>query len=124
MTARRNGDRRSGGGGGRVARGADRRSGKAIFRELSKLVTEQRNPRSRRLDRLSTAQTLRLMNAEDRRVPLAVGREIPKIARAVDLMVDRLERGGRIFYVGAGTSGRLGVLDASERGRDGVITTG
>lgn len=92
----------------------DRRSGKVIFRELSRLVTEQRNPRSRRLDRLTTTQTLKLMNAEDRRVPIAVGREIPKIARAVDLMVERLERGGRIFYVGAGTSGRLGVLDAAE----------
>ncbi len=54
------------------------------------------------------------MNSEDRRVPLAVGREIPKITRAVDLIVDRLLEGGRIFYVGAGTSGRLGVLDAAE----------
>lgn len=54
------------------------------------------------------------MNAEDRRVPTAVGREVPKIARAVDLIVKRLLRGGRIFYVGAGTSGRLGVLDAAE----------
>lgn len=54
------------------------------------------------------------MNAEDRRVPLAVGREIARIAQAVDLMVDRLQQGGRIFYVGAGTSGRLGVLDAAE----------
>ena len=92
----------------------DRRSGKAIFRELSRLVTEQRNPRSRQLDKLSTPQVLRLMNAEDRRVPTAVGREIGKIGKAVDLMVERLGRGGRIFYVGAGTSGRLGVLDAAE----------
>jgi len=92
----------------------DRRSGKVIFRELSKLVTEQRNPRSKRLDRLTTPQVLRLMNAEDRRVPLAVGKEIPKISRAVDLIVKRLLEGGRIFYVGAGTSGRLGVLDAAE----------
>jgi N-acetylmuramic acid 6-phosphate etherase len=93
---------------------SDRRSGKVIFRELSRLVTEQRNPRSKRLDRLSTPQVLRLMNAEDRKVPLAVGREIPKISRAVNLIVDRLLQGGRIFYVGAGTSGRLGVLDAAE----------
>lgn len=93
---------------------SDRRSGKAIFKELSKLVTESRNPRSRRLDRLTTPQVLRLMNAEDRRVPLAVGREIPRISKAVDLIVERLMRGGRLFYVGAGTSGRLGVLDASE----------
>jgi N-acetylmuramic acid 6-phosphate etherase len=92
----------------------DRRKGKVIFRELSRLVTEQRNPRSKRLDRLTTTQTLKLMNAEDRRVPIAVGREIPKITRAVDLIVERLLRGGRLFYVGAGTSGRLGVLDASE----------
>ena len=92
----------------------DRRSGKAIFRELGKLVTEQRNPRSRNLDRLSTSQILKLMNQEDRRVPLAVGREVPNIARAVDLIVERLARGGRLFYVGAGTSGRLGVLDATE----------
>ncbi len=93
---------------------SDRRSGRVIFRELSRLVTEQRNPRSKRLDRLTTPQVLRLMNAEDRKVPLAVGREIPKISRAVDLIVERLLQGGRIFYVGAGTSGRLGVLDAAE----------
>lgn len=92
----------------------DRRSGKAIFRELSRLVTESRNPRSRRLDRMTTAQVLRVMNAEDRRVPVAVGREIPKIARAVDLIAPRLLEGGRLVYVGAGTSGRLGVLDAAE----------
>jgi len=92
----------------------DRRSGRAIFRELSGLVTEQRNPRSRNLDRLPTTQILRLMNAEDRRVPIAVGQEIPNIAKAVDLIVERLGRGGRLFYVGAGTSGRLGVLDATE----------
>jgi N-acetylmuramic acid 6-phosphate etherase len=92
----------------------DRRSGKAIFRELSGLVTEQRNPRSRRLDRLTTSQVLRLMNREDQRVPRAVAREIPRIAKAVDLVVERLLEGGRLFYVGAGTSGRLGVLDAAE----------
>jgi N-acetylmuramic acid 6-phosphate etherase len=92
----------------------DRRSGKAIFRELGKLVTEQRNPRSKNLDRLTTSQILKLMNQEDRRVPLAVGREIRHITRAVDLIVERLQRGGRLFYVGAGTSGRLGVLDATE----------
>ena len=92
----------------------DRRSGKAIFRELSGLVTEQRNPRSRRLDQLTTPQVLRLMNSEDSRVPRAVAREIPKISKAVDLIVERLLRGGRVFYVGAGTSGRLGVLDAAE----------
>jgi N-acetylmuramic acid 6-phosphate etherase len=92
----------------------DRRRGRAIFRELSGLVTEQRNPRSRRLDRLATPAVLRLMNREDQRVPRAVAREIPRIAKAVDLIVERLGRGGRLFYVGAGTSGRLGVLDAAE----------
>jgi N-acetylmuramic acid 6-phosphate etherase len=92
----------------------DRRSGKAIFRELGRLVTEQRNPRSKNLDKLSTSQILKVMNREDRRVPLAVGREIPRISRAVDLIVERLSRGGRLIYVGAGTSGRLGVLDATE----------
>ncbi|TMQ60906.1 MAG: N-acetylmuramic acid 6-phosphate etherase [Candidatus Eisenbacteria bacterium] len=92
----------------------DRRSGRAIFRELGRLVTEQRNPRSKNLDRLTTTQILKLMNREDRRVPAAVGREIRNIARAVDLIVGRLRRGGRLFYVGAGTSGRLGVLDATE----------
>jgi N-acetylmuramic acid 6-phosphate etherase len=92
----------------------DRRSGKAIFRELGRLVTEQRNPRSKNLDRLGTTQILTLMNREDRRVPAAVGREIRNISRAVDLIVERLARGGRLFYVGAGTSGRLGVLDATE----------
>src|SRR5512139_3388290 len=92
----------------------DRRTGKAIFRELATLVTERRNPRSRRLDRLDTPGVLRLMNREDQRVPRAVAREIPRIAKAVDLIVGRLERGGRLFYVGAGTSGRLGVLDAAE----------
>ena len=63
---------------------------------------------------MTTPQVLRLMNQEDRRVPIAVGREIPRIAEAVDLIVERLLRGGRLFYVGAGTSGRLGVLDAAE----------
>jgi N-acetylmuramic acid 6-phosphate etherase len=92
----------------------DRRSGRAIFRELATLVTEQRNPRSRRLDRLETPQVLQLMNREDQRVPRAVAREIPRIAEAVDLIVERLADGGRLFYVGAGTSGRLGVLDAAE----------
>jgi N-acetylmuramic acid 6-phosphate etherase len=92
----------------------DRRSGKAIFRELGRLVTEQRNPRSKSLDKLSTSKILKLMNQEDRRVPIAVGREIPNITRAVDLIVERISRGGRLFYVGAGTSGRLGVLDATE----------
>jgi N-acetylmuramic acid 6-phosphate etherase len=76
--------------------------------------TEHRNPESRRLDRLSTEAILRLMNREDRKVAIAVGREIPSIRRAVDAIVDRMGNGGRLMYVGAGTSGRLAVLDAAE----------
>ena len=90
------------------------RGSKAVFQELLDLVTEQRNPRSLNLDRLNPTAVLRLINAEDRTVPQAVAREIPKIARAVDLVVSAFRKGGRLFYVGAGTSGRLGVLDASE----------
>ncbi len=76
--------------------------------------TEEPNPRSHGLDRKSTLALLRLLNAEDRRVPAAVGRAIPAIARAVDAIVAGFERGGGLIYVGAGTSGRLGALDASE----------
>lgn len=77
-------------------------------------LTEQRNPRSARIDQLSTRAIVDLINAEDERVAVAVGAEREAIARAIDLVVDGLRRGGRLFYVGAGTSGRLGVLDASE----------
>ena len=77
-------------------------------------VTEQRNPRSMRIDQLSTLEIVDLINAEDRMVAAAVGEERQEIARAIELVVDCLQRGGRLFYVGAGTSGRLGVLDASE----------
>ncbi len=76
--------------------------------------SERTNPRSRGLDTKTALQILRLMNAEDRRVPAAVGKAIPAIARAVDAIVAAFERGGRLIYVGAGTSGRLGALDASE----------
>ena len=85
-----------------------------MLNDLSKLTTEQRNPRSRDIDRRTTLQIVDLINAEDRKVPAAVARERKSIARAADLIVERLRRGGRLFYVGAGTSGRLGVLDASE----------
>jgi N-acetylmuramic acid 6-phosphate etherase len=81
----------------------------------SKLAkTEQRNPRSRGLDRKSTLQILRLLNREDAQVARAVRREIPSIARAVDAIVKAFRGGGRLFYVGAGTSGRLAMLDAAE----------
>jgi N-acetylmuramic acid 6-phosphate etherase len=76
--------------------------------------TEQRNPRSRGLDRKSTIEILRMMNGEDARVALAVRRELPRIARAVDKIVRALAAGGSLIYVGAGTSGRLAVIDASE----------
>ena len=81
---------------------------------LEKLLTEQPNPASAAIDTLPTDQALRIINAEDQKVALAVEREIPAIARAVDAIVAALEKGGRLFYMGAGTSGRLGVLDASE----------
>jgi N-acetylmuramic acid 6-phosphate etherase len=76
--------------------------------------TEQRNPRSRGLDRKSTRDILRALNREDATVAPAVRRELPHIARAVDAIVKSLERGGTLFYIGAGTSGRLAVLDAAE----------
>jgi N-acetylmuramic acid 6-phosphate etherase len=76
--------------------------------------TEQRNSRSRGLDRRSTLDILRVINREDSTVAGSVRRELPHIARAVDAIAKSLERGGTLFYIGAGTSGRLGVLDAAE----------
>jgi N-acetylmuramic acid 6-phosphate etherase len=81
---------------------------------LKDLLTEQPNPRSASIDSLPTQEALRIINTEDQQVALAVEREIPAIARAVDAIVAAIEKGGRLFYLGAGTSGRLGVLDASE----------
>src|SRR5450432_1085604 len=81
---------------------------------LDKLLTEQPNPASASIDTLPTEQALRIINAEDQNVAAAVEREIPAIARAVEEIVAAMDRGGRLFYIGAGTSGRLGVLDASE----------
>jgi N-acetylmuramic acid 6-phosphate etherase len=78
------------------------------------LLTEQRNPVSAAIDSLPVAEALRVISSEDRRVAEAVEREIPGIARAVEGIAARLRRGGRLFYIGAGTSGRLGVLDAVE----------
>jgi N-acetylmuramic acid 6-phosphate etherase len=76
--------------------------------------TEHRNPASRNLDRLSTKAILRLMNQEDRKVAVLVGKQIPAIARAVEAIVGAIRSNGRMIYVGAGTSGRLAVLDAAE----------
>ena len=77
-------------------------------------TTEQTNPNTTRIDQLPTLDALRIINAEDKKVADAVERVLPAIARAVDGIVERLQRGGRLFYTGTGTSGRLGVLDASE----------
>jgi N-acetylmuramic acid 6-phosphate etherase len=82
--------------------------------DLAALLTEQANPASARIDRLPTVEMLRVINDEDRRVAESVAAELPAIARAVDGIVEAFGKGGRLFYIGAGTSGRLGVLDAAE----------
>ncbi len=87
---------------------------KSLFTEISKLSTEQRNPRSMDIDARSTEEILHIINEEDKTVPLAVEKEIPYITEAVELVVKALKNGGRLLYFGAGTSGRLGVVDASE----------
>ena len=87
---------------------------RARFEEFAKLATEQRNPRTMDLDTLEVPDLLARINAEDRTVADAVAHELPYIARAVDYAIASFRAGGRLVYVGAGTSGRLGVLDASE----------
>jgi N-acetylmuramic acid 6-phosphate etherase len=82
--------------------------------KLDRLLTEQLNPASSGIDAKSTVEVLRLINGEDKEVARAVEKEIPNIAAAVDRIVERLWKRGRLFYIGAGTSGRLGVLDAAE----------
>ena len=77
-------------------------------------VTEQENPRTREIGNLPTLDVVRLMNDEDSYVAEAVRRVLPEVAGAVERIVSRLKDGGRLFYIGTGTSGRLGVLDASE----------
>jgi N-acetylmuramic acid 6-phosphate etherase len=77
-------------------------------------TTEKRNKKSANIDKLSTLEIVKLINSEDMLIAGAVGKEAKKIAAAVDMIVERFKKGGRLFYVGAGTSGRLGVLDASE----------
>jgi N-acetylmuramic acid 6-phosphate etherase len=81
---------------------------------FEKLLTEQVNPASEAIDALPAERILEIINAEDRKVADSVTPEIPAIARAVDAIVEAMRGGGRLFYIGAGTSGRLGVLDASE----------
>src|SRR3954451_5229417 len=78
------------------------------------LTTEQSNPASSDLDTKSSLEIARIMNAEDARVPEAVSKALPQIARVIDLVAEALSKKGRLIYVGAGTSGRLGALDASE----------
>ncbi len=90
------------------------KSGKELFDELLNLTTEQRNPASMDIDSKSTIEILKIINDEDKKVPYAVEKEIPYIAQAVELVVQAFKRGGRLIYVGAGTSGRLGILDAAE----------
>jgi N-acetylmuramic acid 6-phosphate etherase len=81
---------------------------------LNNLPTEERNPASMDIDQHTTEDILRIINHEDQKVPSAVAKEIPQIAKVVDLVTEALEQGGRLIYVGTGSSGRLGVLDASE----------
>jgi N-acetylmuramic acid 6-phosphate etherase len=81
---------------------------------LDKLLTEQSNAASEDIDARSTGEILRIINNEDRKVADAITPEIPNIAKAVDAIAERIRQGGRLFYIGAGTSGRLGVLDAAE----------
>ncbi len=95
----------------------DRGSWRPPTRDMSgagSVLTEQRNPRSLDIDTMGPGELVQLINTEDATVAAAVARESERIADAVELVVDRLRRGGRLIYVGAGTSGRLGVLDASE----------
>ena len=85
-----------------------------LLQTLSTLITEQRNPNSMNVDSLSALEIVQLMNDEDKQVPLAIEKCLPQIAQAVECIVTAFQQGGRLVYIGAGTSGRLGVLDASE----------
>ena len=85
-----------------------------LLQTLSTLITEQRNPNSMNVDSLSALEIVQLMNEEDKQVPLAIEKCLPQIVQAVECIVTAFQQGGRLVYIGAGTSGRLGVLDASE----------
>ena len=82
--------------------------------DLEKLTTESRNQNTLDIDKVSTLEMVKKINDEDKKVALAVEEELPKIAEAIDGIVNRMHKGGRLIYIGAGTSGRLGILDASE----------
>lgn len=81
---------------------------------LSKLTTESRNQNTLNIDKVSTLEMVKMINEEDKKVANAIEIELPKIAEAIDGIVERMQKGGRLIYIGAGTSGRLGILDASE----------
>lgn len=85
-----------------------------VAMNLKKLSTEKRNENSKNIDRVSTIEMIKIINAEDKKVPYSVEQELDNIAEAIDEIVIRLKQGGRLIYCGAGTSGRLGILDASE----------
>lgn len=87
---------------------------RSLFNQLNSLTTEQRNKRSTKIDSLNITEILKVINSEDRKVALAVNKEIRYIAKAIRIVVKSFKRGGRLIYIGAGTSGRLGILDASE----------
>lgn len=86
----------------------------SLLNDLAKLVSEGRNPDTLNIDKLDTLDLLATINAQDQQVPLAVAKVLPAITQAVDAIVAAFQQGGRLIYMGAGTSGRLGVLDASE----------
>lgn len=85
-----------------------------LIETLSQLVSEQRNPATMDLDKLSSLELVAKLNEQDKQVPLAIEKELPQIAKAVDAISEAFTSGGKLIYVGAGTSGRLGILDASE----------
>ncbi|OQX95356.1 N-acetylmuramic acid 6-phosphate etherase [candidate division KSB1 bacterium 4572_119] len=85
-----------------------------LYEKLKTLITEKQNPDTLNIDSLGVEDILRLINSQDKTVAFAVEKEIPYIAKAVDIVVDAIKNGGRLIYIGAGTSGRLGVLDSSE----------
>jgi len=87
---------------------------KQVFDEIAKLITESRNPASMDIDNRSIPEILQIINSEDKKIPFAIEKEIPYIVKAVEIVVQAFEQGGCLIYIGAGTSGRLGVLDASE----------
>ena len=81
---------------------------------LNELTTERRNQKTMTLDTMSSTENIQMMNNEDRNVPPAIEKELPQISLVVDKIVEAFDKGGRLIYTGAGTSGRLGILDAAE----------